>query len=135
MFSSFSGDELWIAAGTYKPAGLGGSRLDTFLLKHGVAMYGGFVGSETQRAARDPAKNLTILTGDLNEDDGPDFQNTDDNSYHVVTATGVMSSTVLDGFVIKSGNGNGAGDRRWGAGLMIVGGSPSVTNCLLQRTW
>ena len=42
-----SGDEIWAQAGTYKP-GASGSRSSTFQLKTGVAIYGGFIGNETQ---------------------------------------------------------------------------------------
>src|SRR5437867_4288640 len=41
-----SGDEVWVAAGTYKP---GNIRDATFSPKNGVAMYGGFDGTETAR--------------------------------------------------------------------------------------
>jgi hypothetical protein len=43
-----SGDELWVAAGTYKPT-TGSDRSATFQLKAGVALYGGFAGTETLR--------------------------------------------------------------------------------------
>ena len=64
-----SGDEVWVAAGTYRPAGAGGDREATFQLKNGVAIYGGFAGTECLRDLRNPAVNVTILSGDLNRDD------------------------------------------------------------------
>src|SRR5215831_3109567 len=42
-----TGDQIWVAQGTYRPAAAGGDRALSFLLKTGVAIYGGFVGSET----------------------------------------------------------------------------------------
>lgn len=72
------GDEIWIAAGTYKPTKLIKNRAKNsrhFLLKDGVSFYGGFEGTETDKAQRkmkDSGKaweyvNETILSGD---DDG-----------------------------------------------------------------
>jgi hypothetical protein len=62
----------------YKPAGPGGDRAATFALKSGVGVYGGFAG--TRRSSGDIAASPTILSGDLNGDDGPDFANMADNS-------------------------------------------------------
>jgi len=62
-------NEIWVAAGTYFPAAIGGDRSATFQLLNGVALFGGFVGNETLRTSRNPSANLTILSGDLNRDD------------------------------------------------------------------
>src|SRR6266508_867898 len=95
-----SGTEIWVAKGTYKPTS-GTDRTATFLLKDGVAIYGGFAGGETQRDQRDWQANITLLSGDLNGDDSGDVSlpnlTREDNSYHVVTgATGAT----LDGVTI-----------------------------------
>jgi len=66
-----AGDELWVAAGTYKPDRGTGDRAATFLLGNGVGLYGGFAGWEEYREERDWVVNETILSGDLNGDDGP----------------------------------------------------------------
>ncbi len=78
--ASAPGDEVWVAAGTYKPVRLSNDRVAnsrSFILKDGVSLYGGFAGSETDKAQRaikaggnawDMA-NETILSGD---DDVPD---------------------------------------------------------------
>jgi hypothetical protein len=63
-----SSNEIWVAAGTYKPS-MGTDRSANFKLVIGVAVYGGFAGTETARDQRDPAANLVILSGDLNGDD------------------------------------------------------------------
>ncbi len=97
------GDEIWVAAGTYHPAPPPASQTQgrevSFALKTGVSLYGGFAGTETSRAQRNWAASLTILSGDLLDNDGPDWSNRIDNSFHVVTATNVQQCT-LDGFTI-----------------------------------
>ncbi len=100
-----AGDQIWVARGTYQPDLGGGqtplNRNATFQLVDDVALYGGFRGYETTLEDRVGLFDDTVLSGDLRGDDRPDFVNTDDNSYHVVTIT---SSEVLDGFTIRGGN-------------------------------
>ena len=108
------GQEIWVAAGTYKPSSDPADRTATFQLKNGVAVYGGFAGTENNRSLRNPAANLSVLSGDIDNDDTqtPVITNLTTvtgigtNSYHVVTgATGAT----LDGFTITAGNANGSG--------------------------
>ena len=126
-----AGDEVWVAEGSYTPAPRDGDREATFQLISGVGLYGGFAGDETNRDQRDWETNETILTGDLNGDDGPDYTQYDENSYHVVTGSGTNLSAVLDGFTISAGNADGPGSNANGAGIHIEAGSPTVGNCLL----
>ncbi len=131
-----SGDEVWVAAGTYRPHAA--SRDVAFTLKDGVALYGGFVGIETDLDERDPATNVTILTGDLASNDhfiaatGYDGTTGNDNSYHVVYApASVTASAILDGFTVTGGNANGDADQAIskGGGMHNAGGSPAVRVC------
>ncbi len=56
--------EYWIAKGTYRPtAAPPYDRNATFVLKNGVALYGGFAGNENLRKERDWNANPTILSG------------------------------------------------------------------------
>ena len=56
------GDEIRVAAGTYKPAGVGGDRTATFQLVNGVALMGGYAGlGAPDPDERDPATHETIL--------------------------------------------------------------------------
>ncbi len=138
LTAAVSGDELWVAAGTYKPAGPGGPRTATFQLKNGVGVYGGFTGTEATRDARngDPATNETVLSGDLAGNDGPDFANNTENSYCVVTASGTSATAVLDGFTLTGGNANGSGSPYdGGGGLRCDTGSPTVAHCRFYRNW
>jgi hypothetical protein len=128
LSAATSGCELWVKAGTYKPTTTG-DRNATFALKSGVAVYGGFSGTETQRSQRNPASNGTVLSGDLNGDDAG-FTNNGENSRHVVTGSGTDSTAILDGFTIRGGN---ADDGLFcpgacGGGMTNDSGSPTLTN-------
>ncbi len=139
LTAAVSGDEIRVAQGIYKPdentanpTGTG-LRTDTFALVSGVALYGGFPsGGDPNWNDRDPNVYETILSGDLLGNDGPDFANNYENSYHVVTGSGCDKSAVLDGFAITGGN----DDRRrdyypigHGSGMLNEYGSPTVSNC------
>jgi len=123
--------EIWVASGVYTP---GLSQSDTFTLTSGIALYGGFVATETLRSQRNYTDNLTILSGDISGDDTIDSNgvvtSTDNisgsNSYHVVWADGVngdpiTETTVLDGFTITAGQANGSGDNGNGGGFYCDG--------------
>ncbi|MFQ5495747.1 MAG: WD40/YVTN/BNR-like repeat-containing protein, partial [Phycisphaerae bacterium] len=97
--SSDSVGEIWVAQGMYRPDIAGGDREASFELVSGVVLYGGFAGGEDTLDERDPEKNPTTLSGDLNDDD-IGFENRSDNSYHVVTAMDVDDTAVLDGFIV-----------------------------------
>ncbi len=98
------GNEIWVAAGTYRPDRGTGDREATFQLVSHIAVYGGFDGTETARDQRSCEANVTILSGDLNDDDGPGFAQNDENSFHVVTSSGTAATAVLDGFTVAAGH-------------------------------
>ncbi|MFQ5490569.1 MAG: right-handed parallel beta-helix repeat-containing protein, partial [Phycisphaerae bacterium] len=135
-----AGQEIWVAQGTYVPTARrdpANLRSASFALVNGVAVYGGFAGSEPARSQRNWVANRTVLSGDTFGDDGPNFTNITENTYHVVTAMGVESATVLDGVVITRGNATGApgGDPVHGGGVFIVDASPSFQHCVfLENT-
>ena len=118
-----SGDEIWVAAGTYKPTTSPFDRTATFQLISGVALYGGFAGAETARTQRNPATHVTILSGDTNGDD-VGRNNNYENVYHVVTgATGAT----LDGFTITAGNADGSPSDS-GGGMYNLSSNPALAN-------
>ncbi len=134
-------DQIWVAQGTYRPASAGGDRAASFFLKTGVALYGGFAGGETLLEQRDWVNHVTTLSGDLNSDDGPNFANTTDNSYHVVVALNTDSSAAIDGFSIVAGYADGPGfgavpeSQDQGSGLNIYFSTPHIENCTFERNW
>ena len=144
--ASAANDQVWVAAGTYKPT-TGTDRTISFAMKNGVAIYGGFVGNETELSAR-PAVNpitgpggasqpsSTTLSGDI----GVVGSNAD-NSYHVIYNLTVLTTTaVLDGFVITGGKADGTNLPGNSGGGMYNNGvgsgkdcSPLIRNCSFQN--
>ena len=103
-------DEIRVAQGTYRPdedtanPNGTGDRTSAFSLVDGISLYGGYAGlGAPEPDVRDPQVYLTILSGDLNEDDAPNFLNTSENSHHVMMGAGIGSTAVVDGLVITQG--------------------------------
>jgi hypothetical protein len=144
LSASAAGDRIRVAQGTYKPDPTG-LRTATFTLKNGVSLEGGFAGcGAVNPDARDFVAYKATLSGDLNGNDGPNFANYSDNSFHVVTyddptATGV----VLEGFTISGGNANGTNAlTNQGGGIHIRNGSvkclaggPTIRHCVIEKNW
>ena len=118
---STGGGEVWVIEGTYVP---GTARTDTFQLRSGVALYGGFDGTETSQDERDWTAHVTILSGDIGKQ-GDDS----DNSFHVVTGA---DNAVIDGFTIMGGNADGYFASEAG-GMVNNFSSPTVINCTFTR--
>lgn len=101
-------ESVLVAKGTYYPTGMatGTNRESTFNIgRGGIKLYGGY---HAGTGERNLVANTTILSGAIG--------NTDlatDNSYHVMVVAGIPSeadSIVVDGFTIKDGYANGAGN-------------------------
>ncbi|PIE54901.1 MAG: hypothetical protein CSA35_03275 [Dethiosulfovibrio peptidovorans] len=124
--------EFWVKEGVYRP---GTSNTDSFVLRNNVALYGGFKGDETSSAERDPFKKITVLTGDIDDNDTHDIHGATvladhiqgTNSLHVVRSTGCGDTAILDGFTICAGAADlsGGGMGNW------ISSNPAVTNCIL----
>jgi hypothetical protein len=132
LTSASSGDEIRVAEGVYKPdQGSGitpGDQTATFQLINGVTLNGGYAGNgEPDPDVRDINVYETVLSGDLNGNDGPNFANNDENSFHVVNASNTNGTAVLDGVTIIGGNTGGDG-----GGIYNYQGSPSLNNCTLS---
>ena len=120
---SMDGDEIWVSQGTYYPTTTT-DRSISFVLKNGVKMYGGFLGSEPNLIQRDFELNETILSGNIGLPKGSD------NSYHVLYGQGLDSTTVLDGFVVTKGVANGTDDNQsHGGGLLINPSAGAYNTC------
>jgi hypothetical protein len=133
LIMAADGDQIWVAAGTYKPT-LGTSRDATFLMVKDIEIYGGFAGNETYLSGRDFSKQATILSGDLNGDDFK-FTHNEENCFHVISVFG-NAKVVLDGINIRGGNANNdlSLEDSFGGGILLYGqASLTMKNCCL--TW
>ncbi|MHC4640371.1 MAG: choice-of-anchor Q domain-containing protein, partial [Planctomycetota bacterium] len=147
LFNASPGAEIQAAEGIYKPhlnsySLAPVSRADTFQLKNGVVIKGGYAGfGAPDPDARDISLYETVLSGDLNGDDVtvndpcdlPAEPTKVENSYHVVTGTGTDETAVLEGFTITGGNANGPHEpyrfERGGGMYCNLYSSPTVINC------
>lgn len=137
------GDEIWVAEGTYlpqQPSAWTDDPRQMFYIYQDVTLYGGFDGTETMRSERDPAANVTILSGDLNGDDvDQDFEaNREDNALNVmVIDTLTTAATVIDGFTFEGGHADIDDDyfpnKRGGA--IFTWGATQISNCIFQQNY
>ncbi len=123
-------NEIWVAAGIYIP---GANATDTFSIRPGQAVYGGFNATETEWLQRNALANLTILSGDIDRDDKDtdsdgiilsDGDRLGVNTQHIVTIDGTGGTpagdtTILDGFTITAGDSPDVG-----GGLHCMGSGP-----------
>ena len=156
-----SGDEVWVAKGTYYPTTetiARDVRSRTFLIKAGVKLYGGFAGTESSIAERQLADldgngridscelvNPTVLSGGIDgvpdvwtkkmNSDGFTWQWTvtgnEGNCYRVVNNNG----GTIDGFSVIGGNANNL-NISFGGGIYSYApssGSYSVSNCTVSN--
>ncbi len=132
---------IWVAEGTYYPdeGPVQDDRRDaSFTLRDGLAVYGGFAGGEQKRSERAPRANATILSGNIGAAD-----DSQDNSYHVVVARRVGSSTVLDGFTVQHGRADAItaeadgelSAETNGGGLFVDRGSPTIRNTIFRENY
>jgi hypothetical protein len=138
LTNATSGNQIWVRQGVHRP---GSNQTDTFTLKNGVAVYGGFAGTETSLNQRDWQTNVTVLSGDIDQDDITDANGVVTstaniagvNAYHVVTGGGTNNTAVLDGFVITSGNANSPfPPDDAGGGMYNNNSSPTLRNLIFS---
>jgi hypothetical protein len=132
--------EVWLAAGTYRPAGWPNGwyeeRNRHFSLRNGVAVLGGFPADATdgrsdcdETADRNPAANPTILSGDNGT-----VGDTSDNCFHVLfhpEETFLDQSAGIDGVTITGGNADVLYRHDSGGGIHNAGSRPTITRCTI----
>ncbi len=133
--AAMPGDEIWVAAGVYKPHTVTTTPTDTqrataFALPSSVAVYGGFIGTETELSQRDWETNSTILSGNIGS------SAMSDNSLHVVTAVNTSVSTRLDGFTVMAGYAFlSFNSYIYGGGIYIGNGNLTIENCTFSNNY
>ena len=126
------GDEVRVAQGVYKPAPFGGSPDVSFLLPNQVIVQGGYAGLQgPDPDALDTEVYRTILSGDLNGDDGKpeSFINYGDNSVHVLRTFELSAGAELRGLTIRAGS--AALPKQEGGGV-LVSGSLTIADCIIE---
>jgi len=121
LSASSSGDQIWVAEGTYVP---GTKSSDSYALRSGVEIYGGFKGTETKRTERNWLTNKTTLSGDIGVK-GDKL----DNISQILQADGISGPVILDGFIISDGYSTGF----TAGGMVIENCSPSIKNCVFEN--
>ncbi len=139
--------EIWVSSGTYKPskdrtgnASPSNPINKTFFINFPVALYGGFAGTETLLSQRNLASNVTILSGDLDNNDtanpavtAADVQGA--NANIVLHIQNVAAGFTADGFTITAGQFTsgfaGGGIHNEGTGFPF-GVNSTVRNCKIQ---
>jgi hypothetical protein len=124
--------EVRVAQGIYRPdqgAGLvPGDTEATFALLDNVTLVGGYAGLPAlDPNARHISDYPTVLSGDVNGDDGSDFTHALDNCLVVVTSISNDASAVLDGVAVTGGGGPR------GSGLSCYGGAPTILDCMFKN--
>lgn len=115
-------NEIWVAKGTYKPTSTS-DRNRYFAMVNGVSIYGGFQGNETALQQRNLKKNITTLSGNIDESGTAD-------SYNIIRNIDVNNTALLDGFTITGANNESAGS---GAGVYNSQSSPIIKNCVIKN--
>jgi gliding motility-associated-like protein len=108
--ASAAGDLVFVAKGNYQPAPAAPGQ--SFKMKDGVRIFGGFAGFEGSPAERDLKTNVSVLVG---------------NEASVIVNTSISNTATLDGFTI------GYGRAAYGAGMYNDGSSPIIRNCLFTN--
>jgi len=123
---SGTSDQIWVSAGTYYPTiqvGGTGSTNNSFTMKSGIAIYGGFNGTETGLTQRNYITNVVILNGA--------------GCYHVFNNTDLTltSATILDGFTISGGTASGVtgSTYNFGGGILNYTTTAVKTNTSIIR--
>lgn len=131
LTSAAAGDEIWVAAGSYKPSTTGNTAA-SFQLLSNRNLYGGFAGTESLLSQRVWANHPTVLTGDLTGNDNysdASYSDLSDNSLNVVKGA---NSVNFDGFTIRGGYAAGAVK---GGGMLNASVTPTMKNLIFENNY
>ncbi|MBK8701700.1 MAG: SprB repeat-containing protein [Saprospiraceae bacterium] len=118
--------EIWVAEGRYQPSVE--DRDTSFVLRDSIKIYGGFVGTESDKSDRTLGAEAVKLSGDI----GLPTQS-NDNSKHVVLGHQTCAECVLDRVTIEYGYADeNLNNHDKGAGILNFG-NLKLTNTILER--
>ena len=133
-------DQIWVATGIYYPTA-GNNRTMSFIIPNGVEILGGFPNTgNPNQGDRNPTNNLTILSGDIDQDG-----NLANNSYTVIYTKDVDNTTILDGFTITGGNSDeivtndfpvllkNGGAAWYNEASNFTNSNPTIKNCIFSN--
>ena len=137
-----AGDEIRVAGGAYLPDlsdfgfAANDDRDSVFELIEQVNVTGGYAGLSDPGApdTHNPVLYETILSGDLQGNDSPDFGARGDNAYTVVYAPpDITGLTFLNDVTIQGGYADGADSlARYSGGGLLVAGDLRLVNCTVR---
>ena len=143
MQSAGFGTQIWVAQGTYSTTNCTNcstsDRQLSFEITDGVAVYGGFKGTETNLSQRNWESNKTILSGDI-DNNGQATNNT----FNIIYLRNASILTVIDGFTITGGNADNptsvgepftSGAAIYNDGRSGGFANPSVQNCIFTQNY
>jgi hypothetical protein len=84
------GDEIWVAQGTYEIQ----NEETQLVIKGGVNVYGGFIGTETSKSARNTNPDLTIIT----------HKSAVETNFRLLFSTDLNDESIWDGFTFDGKN-------------------------------
>ncbi len=133
--------EIRIGQGTYRPdqgAGVkAGDKAATFRMLNGVTIKGGYAGlSAPDPNAWDPSLYQTRLWGDLaDNDDFARLSTANDNTHHIVTASGTDANAILEGVTIARGayTSGRLATIQGGGGVYNQAGRPTIRSCTFSH--
>ena len=141
--------EIRVASGTYKPSAAPDGSTDdnrkkAFHFNKNLVLKGSYNSGTVNQDFTNPS----ILSGDFNDDDvitgsGSTLSITKntENAYHVLITEGLTTETVIEGFLITGGHGNGSGSITYSgkaffnsaaAGMYNHTSSPSIVNTVFN---
>src|SRR4030042_1038097 len=129
--------EIRVAEGIYTPdRGIGimpGDSSVSFQLINNVTIKGGYAAIRGSHGGDvwDIGQYKSILSGDLDADDGPELETVKENSYQVVTSSENDATAVLDGFTITGSSfvGGGSHPDKHNCGMYNDNSSPTLIDC------
>lgn len=125
LAAAASGDQIWVAQGTYYP---GADRTNSFQMKNGVTVYGGFSSGDSW-GDRNWSNKIVILSGDVQQDGI--WSN---NAYHVVKCDNLWGAA-LDGLAVREGYADGADNDTYGGGVFNTNSILTLRNCSVSSNY